>query len=423
MEQHTRTIPIRQPQFAANRKLWLLLSTSLLLLLAWGGTASAATMNERVKPEPGVLLVAIGEETPASEAGLARGDILLAIDGDMVNTAAELQHVILMRDPGEILELTVKRGNEELTLKVTLADREGYPFLGVAPLRLQDSRISSHGGRSPVMRGFRSIPGMRKGMNNFRFAVGEGAAIMEVLEESPAAAAGLMAGDLITAVGETEISGISDLADAVAAHSPGDEIELTVSRDGESLALSLTLGTHPENEEKAFIGVSIAPTERFRINMNGSDREWRRPQGNRFGFANPRNGGFDHRFFFSQLPEGALVMGVRDEGPAQIAELESGDVITAIDETEVANFQELTEALANYSPGDEVVLSIIRLEESISATVTLGAHPEDETKAYLGVMIMPLERFRMHMQDNRADAPDEQAHEEEQQSLESESNS
>ena len=421
MKPHTRTIPMRQPQFAANRKLWLLLSASLLLLLAWGGTASAATLEERVKPEPGVLLVAIGEQTPASEAGLARGDILLAIDGDMVNTAAELQHVILMRDPGEILELTVKRGDEELTLNVTLADRDGYPFLGVAPLSSQIGNIGLQRGRTPAMRGFRNLPGLGRGMNGFRFTAGEGAAIMDVLEESPAAAAGLMAGDLITAVGETEISGLNDLAGAVASHSPGDEVELTVSRDGESLTLSLTLGTHPEDEEKAFIGVSIAPTERFRINMNGSDGRLRRPQGNHFGFMNPRNGGFEHRFFSGLLAEGALVMGVRDESPAQIAELETGDVITAVEETQVANFQELAQALASFSPGDEVVLSIDRLEESISATVTLGAHPEDESKAYLGVMIMPLERFRMHMQDNGTDKHDEQAHEEEQQSLESKS--
>lgn len=419
MKQHAKAIPMRQPQYAVNRKLWLALSATLLLLLAWSGTASAAALEERVKPEPGVLIVAIGEETPASEVGLARGDILLAINGDMVNTAAELQHVILMRDPGEILELTVKRGDEELTLNVTLADRDGYPFLGVAPLSQQDGRFSAQRGRSTWMRGFRSLPGMKRGMNDLRSAVGQGAAIMEVLEESPAAAAGLMTGDLITAAGETDITGLSDLADVVAAHNPGDDLDLTVSRDGETLTLNLTLGTHPEDEEKAFIGVSIAPTGRFRINMNGSDGEGRRPQGNRFGFMYPRNGGFDHRFFSGQMPAGALVMGVQDEGPAQIAELETGDVITAIDSIDVANFQELAQALANYSPGDEVLLSIDRMEESISATVTLGAHPEDESKAFLGVMIMPLERFRMHVQDNSADNHNEQAREEERHSQDS----
>ncbi|MYH61247.1 MAG: PDZ domain-containing protein, partial [Caldilineaceae bacterium SB0675_bin_29] len=96
-----RTISKRPASDAAKRKLWVVISLVLLASLVLGGTASASSVSERIKPQPGVLIVAVGEETPASEAGLARGDILLAIDGDMVNTAAELQHVILMRDPGD----------------------------------------------------------------------------------------------------------------------------------------------------------------------------------------------------------------------------------------------------------------------------------------------------------------------------------
>ena len=51
----------------AQRKFWILLSVALLALLTWGGTVSAATLAERIKPEPGVLIVAVGDETPASE--------------------------------------------------------------------------------------------------------------------------------------------------------------------------------------------------------------------------------------------------------------------------------------------------------------------------------------------------------------------
>ena len=138
----------------AQRKFWILLSVALLALLTWGGTVSAATLAERIKPEPGVLIVAVGDETPASEAGLQRGDILLAIDGDMVNTAAELRHVILMRDPGDSLELTVKRGEEDLTLAVTLADQDGYPLLGVAANVSRDVRLQPQRRRIQGMRSF-----------------------------------------------------------------------------------------------------------------------------------------------------------------------------------------------------------------------------------------------------------------------------
>ena len=410
MRQPNQTTGERTSQSAANRKIWLVLSVTLLALLALGGTASAQSITERVKPEPGVLIVAVGEETPASEAGLARGDILLAIDGDMVNTAAELQHVILMRDPGDALELTVKRGDEELTLTVTLADRDGYPLLGVAPDVPRVQGMRAQRGRFPAMRGYGRLFAFKRfnGMDRFPISAGDGAAVAEVLEESPAAAAGLMAGDLIISVDETEITGMKDLADAAAAYSPGDDVELTVDRDGEIIELSVTLGAHPDDDEKVFIGVRIVPAERFRIDANGTDLNRRQQRGNRFGFAIPHGGRFDSRFFFKELPDGALVMGVQDQGPAALAELQMGDAITAVGDAEVSNFEDLAEALAGYSPGDEVEVTVERDGESIATTVTLGAHPDDEDRAYLGVSIMPLERLRMHMKELRGQDHEQQ---------------
>jgi S1-C subfamily serine protease len=412
LDRMTGETPLRG---TAQRKLWILLSVALLALLTWGGTVSAATLAERIKPEPGVLIVAVGDGTPASEAGLQRGDILLAIDGDMVNTAAELRHVILMRDPGDTLELTVKRGDEELTLAVTLADQDGYPLLGVAANVSRDVRLQPQRRRIQGMRGFGRIPGMdwNRGMKEFHLGAGDGAAVMEVLEEGPAAASGLVAGDLITAMDETEITGMKDLVEAVSNYSPGDEVEMTVGRDGESVKLNVTLGAHPDDEEKAFFGISIMSREYFRLDKDGPDLDRGQPGGNRFGFAFPRG-----RFFSGEMPEGALVMAVQDEGPAAMAELQSRDLITAVDETEIGGFDELVAALANYSPGDEVNLAVDRDGETIATTVTLGAHPDDETKAYLGVSIMPLDRFRMHMQENGR-----QVQEEAQRGHESESDS
>ncbi len=416
MSNLSQTTSKRPASNAARRKLWVVISVVLLASLALGGTASASSLSERIKPEPGVLIVAVAEETPAFEAGIARGDILLAIDGDMVNTAAELQHVILMRDPGDTLELTVKRGDDELTLTATLADRDGYPLLGVAPDVPRLHGRTAQRGRFAAMRGHGRLPAFElfRSMQRFHVSPGDGAIVMDVLEVGPAATAGLMAGDLITSVGETEITGMSDLADVAAAYSPGDVVALTVDRDGETVELSVTLGAHPDDEGKAFIGVRIVPTERFRINANGTDLDRRPQQGNRFGFAMP----FGNRFSFMELPDGALVMDVHDQGPASLAELQRGDAIVAFGETEVSSFEDLVEALTTHSPGDEVEITVTRDGETIAATVTLGAHPDDEDKAFLGVSIMPLERLRMQMKELQ-----KQDHEEQKNAHESQSSS
>lgn len=414
MSNLSQTTRKRPASNAAKRKLWIVVSVVLLASLALGGTASAASLSERTKPEPGVLIVAVAEDTPASEAGLARGDILLAIDGDMVNTAPELQHMILMRDPGDTLELTVERGDEELTLTVTLADLDGYPLLGVAPDVPRLNGMTAQRGRFTAMRGHGRIPAIKqfRGMQPFHVSTGDGAIVMDVLEEGPAATAGILAGDMITSVDDTEITGMSDLADAAAAYNPGDVVALTVDREGETVELSLTLGSHPDDESKAFIGVRIVPADRFRINTNGTDLDRRQRRGNRFGFAMP----FGHRFSFKELPNGALVMDVQALGPASLAELQQGDAITAFGDTEISNFKDLVEALATHSPGDEVEVTVTRDGETIAATVTLGAHPDDEDKAFLGVSIMPLESLRMQMKELQNQDREEQKNAQESQS-------
>ncbi|MCD8155723.1 MAG: trypsin-like peptidase domain-containing protein [Clostridiales bacterium] len=70
-----------------------------------------------------------------------------------------------------------------------------------------------------------------------------GAVVQSVTEGSPAEDAGLEAGDIITKAGDTEISSSSDLVLAVQKLSDGDELVLTVYRDGEEMEITVTVGT------------------------------------------------------------------------------------------------------------------------------------------------------------------------------------
>ena len=70
-----------------------------------------------------------------------------------------------------------------------------------------------------------------------------GALITRVEPGSPAANAGLETGDLITAIDGDAVQSFVDLAAAVRALVPGDDVELTVLRDGIELVLSTALGS------------------------------------------------------------------------------------------------------------------------------------------------------------------------------------
>jgi putative serine protease PepD len=72
-----------------------------------------------------------------------------------------------------------------------------------------------------------------------------GAAIGQVKSGSPAASAGLKAGDVITAFGGETIQSPDDLTAAVAAKAPGDKVSVTYVRNGSTKTTQVTIGTRP----------------------------------------------------------------------------------------------------------------------------------------------------------------------------------
>jgi putative serine protease PepD len=74
---------------------------------------------------------------------------------------------------------------------------------------------------------------------------GEGAEVSSVKSGSPAQDAGLKAGDVITAMDGQSVASADDLTAKINAHSPGDKVTFTVTRNGSTQKLDVTLGTRP----------------------------------------------------------------------------------------------------------------------------------------------------------------------------------
>jgi putative serine protease PepD len=72
-----------------------------------------------------------------------------------------------------------------------------------------------------------------------------GARLADIRTGSPADEAGLRQGDVVTEVDGEPIDSADDLRSAVESHKPGDEVDLTLRRDGESATVTVTLGTRP----------------------------------------------------------------------------------------------------------------------------------------------------------------------------------
>jgi putative serine protease PepD len=77
----------------------------------------------------------------------------------------------------------------------------------------------------------------------------------------------------------------------------------------------------------------------------------------------------------SGLPEGLFVQAVTAGGPAAMAGLHPGDVITKIDGEPATSNLQLEELTLTKKPGDTVSLDYTRDGQSATATVTLAAQP------------------------------------------------
>lgn len=74
------------------------------------------------------------------------------------------------------------------------------------------------------------------------YGLPQGAAVKSVAENSPAAAAGLKINDIITHINDSAITGSSELVSYIGNAKPGDQLNLTVYRQGSTQQLTITVG-------------------------------------------------------------------------------------------------------------------------------------------------------------------------------------
>ncbi len=197
----------------------------------------------------GVLVAAITDpNTPGAKAGLKAGDVIIEFNGQKVTESGELQKAVGNSPVGSQVTLTVLRDGKPVQLKATLEelpDAKSAPSADAAPDNGGDNSVLQGGTALP-------IPGLKARDLNpavaraLKIKPTTGIAISEVADASPAADAGLQAGDVVTKVGQKPVKTVAEMTaeiKRILGTQTGDskQVALRVERDGIANFVIITL--------------------------------------------------------------------------------------------------------------------------------------------------------------------------------------
>ena len=140
----------------------------------------------------GAQIAEVEDDSPAAQAGIRKGDVVVALNGHPVRGSAELRARLGVVPAGETVELKVQRGKETQLIKARIAEIEKQ----------------ATGGQSvPELNGA-SLTEVQRGKNR---AVG----VATVEAGSPAFAHGIRPGDLIIGVNQRRVATVPELSKAL----------------------------------------------------------------------------------------------------------------------------------------------------------------------------------------------------------------
>jgi serine protease Do len=242
----------------------------------------------------GVGITQVAKDSPAEKAGLRKDDVILRFEGDNVTSVRKLTRLVSEVAPDQTARLSISRGGNEQEVSVTMGKRdqatntfhrfqgfeglEGFKgleglkrlqgpegFKGVMP---PGANVWKWEGPWPDGQGmvFAFGGGRRIGVSTtqltkqladyFGIADGKGVLVTSVADDSPAAKAGIKAGDVITAIDGEKIEGSGDLSRAINKKKDGD-VTLTVIHNKNQRTVNVT-----PTEPKPSDGPTIAPNGR-----------------------------------------------------------------------------------------------------------------------------------------------------------------
>lgn len=181
--------------------------------------------------DSGVIVADAAEGGPAAVSGLRPGDIILALDGKRMENGRQFRINVYTRSIGERIALDVQRGDQRLTIRVPVAERDG----GTA--RLADLLTPQNTIRPLGVLALDLTPQIAQLVPTLRRD--KGVIVASVSPDAPFSQQGrLEPGDVIHALNGKLVSSVGELRAASEALKPGSAAVLQIERDAELMFLA-----------------------------------------------------------------------------------------------------------------------------------------------------------------------------------------
>jgi C-terminal processing protease CtpA/Prc len=214
----------------------------------------------KLKDAHGAEIVTVDHDAPANKAGLKVHDVVLEMNGQRVEGAEQFRRMLKEISSGHTVDFLVSRDGQEKNLSVELADRaeveakawkqhftvpdpsEGGTSQGfLAPSHLFGNGFFGVFTPSSLYIGADVDAISTQLAGYFGVSDGTGLLVKSVDENSPAATAGLKAGDIITKVNNDTMTSRSDWLKAMHSNR-GKQVQLTVMRNRKEQLLNMQAG-------------------------------------------------------------------------------------------------------------------------------------------------------------------------------------
>ncbi len=209
----------------------------------------------------GVFVTHVVDDSAAAKAGVEKGDRIVAIDGKRVEHASEVVDAMRRSKPGDTVTIEVEGEQGARRLEATLGERpsrgerafvfdfdeDGFrgALEGIEGALEGIPHFAGVGEGEEISRGYLGVE-LLQPSDALRRALGgrdgRGVLIDTVSDESPAAAAGLRAGDLIVALDGKDVESTTALRRMIRERDGGAVVSIEIVRAGRTDTVSATLG-------------------------------------------------------------------------------------------------------------------------------------------------------------------------------------